>query len=104
MNIPQLRSEALRIENRINNSPAVTGVGHLQATVYRLANLVEDVINVMDESEKEKGILVSEVSIASETWRTYLTKRASDPKKEEKKTKRQRALDSLIKYAESLDW
>ena len=102
MNIPQLRSEALKIEKRLDYACPIDGVKHLHGTVCRLANLVEDIINTMEENEK--GILVNEVSIAGETWRTYLTKRPPEPKKEGKNTKREQAIKSLIKYAGSLDW
>jgi hypothetical protein len=94
MNIPQLRSSVLKIKKRMDSGPAVTGVSHLRATVYRLTDLVEDMINAMEENEK--GKLVSEVSVAGETFRTYVTNKNL--------TKRQRAVNSLIKHAESLDW
>jgi hypothetical protein len=94
MNIPQLRSEVLKIKKRMDNGPIIDGVSHLRCTVYRLTNLVEDLINAIDENEE--GKLVSEASVAGETYRTYVTNKNL--------TKRQRAINSLIKHAESLDW
>lgn len=99
MNIPQLRSSVLKIKKRMDGP---SGQHQTTFALYALVDLVENMIDAMGENEK--GILVNEVSIAGETWRTYLTKRSPEPKKEEKKTKRQRALDSLVKHAESLDW
>ena len=100
MNTPQLRSNALKIKGELKKCQ--TGAGHLYNTalihydiIYKLADLVENIINTMDENEKEKGILVSEVSVSGDTYRTYITN---------EKTKRERAITSLVKYARSLDW
>lgn len=93
MNILQLRSNISKIKNDLVNY-SMPERSRLYSTVYKLADIVEDAINTMDENEK--GKLVSEVSVAGETYRTYVTN--------EKISKRQRAIESLIKHAESLDW
>lgn len=88
MNIPQMRSNVLKIKQELG--------GRKEYLVYsaldKLTNLMEDIVDAMDE----KGKLVSEVSVGKETYRTYVT--------DGKPTKRQRAINSLIEHAESLDW
>lgn len=78
MNIPQMRSDALKIKKRLDHRPSDIN-RHLSITIYRLTDLVENIINAMDEPESnsnEKGSLVSEISVGGGTYRTYLTKKS----------------------------
>lgn len=85
MNISQLRSNALKIKGELKKCQ--TRAGHLYDTalihynvIYKLADLVEDIINTMDE----KDAPVSEISAGGDTHRKYITSNTYINKKKTK--------------------